>query len=260
MGSERPGTWKIASGEISSAASFSLAVLINSTNRRISSLFLSVVTSSSFQTARNIAFANLSMPLFLWRRKGSPPLRHSSVLHAPWQDLHPAISFGNHDDPAADRAPERASPSISIMRRRSVESERRREVPVSVDLRLQISDLLLRGGNGIDAGDKASRRWLRARNDDERSRELRRVVGLLAILGFPKLELLLSALVVVLDGRLGVVRRLLREELRAEEPWVDDGSGDAERRGLGVQRLHPAFQAELRRGVGGTELEADQAR
>src|SRR5438874_2408505 len=69
-----------------------------------------------------------------------------------------------------------------------------------------------------------------------------------------------AALVVVLDGRLGVVRRLLREEFRAEEPRVDDGGGDAERRDLGVQRLHPALQAELRRGVGGTELEADEAR
>jgi hypothetical protein len=57
---------------------------------------------------------------------------------------------------------------------------------------------------------------------------------LLAILGFPKLELLRSALVVVLDGRLVVVGRSLGEKLRAEEPWVDEGSGDAERRDLGV--------------------------
>src|SRR5207245_8385035 len=99
---------------------------------------------------------------------------------------------------------------------RTVESEGRREVPLSVDLRLQIGDPLLRRGNGIGAGDEAARRWLLARNDDERSRELRRVAGLLAILGFPELELLRSALGVVLDGRLGVVRRLLREELRAE--------------------------------------------
>jgi hypothetical protein len=34
-----------------------------------------------------------------------------------------------------------------------VEREGRREVPVSLDLRLQIGDLLLRGGNGIGAGD-----------------------------------------------------------------------------------------------------------
>ena len=79
---------------------------------------------------------------------------------------------------------------------------------------------------------------------------------LLAILGFPKLELLRSALVVVLDGWLGVVRRLLREEFRAEEPRVDDGGGDAERRDLRVQRFHPALEAEFRRGVGANELEA----
>src|SRR2546426_1203876 len=36
----------------------------------------------------------------------------------------------------------------------SVESERRREIPLSVDLRLQIGDPLLRGGNGIGASDK----------------------------------------------------------------------------------------------------------
>jgi hypothetical protein len=35
--------------------------------------------------------------------------------------------------------------------------------------------------------------------------------------------------------------------------------GDAERRDLGVQRLHPSLEAELRGGVGGAELEADKA-
>ena len=34
-----------------------------------------------------------------------------------------------------------------------IESEGRREVPVRVALRLQIGDLLLRGGNGIGTGD-----------------------------------------------------------------------------------------------------------
>src|SRR5712692_8780921 len=110
------------------------------------------------------------------------------------------------------------------------------------------------------AGDKAAQWRLLAADCDDCSRELGRVAGLLAILGFPKLELLLSALVVVLDGRLGVVRRFLREEFRAEEPRVDDGGGYAERHHLGVQRLHPALQAELRSDVGGTELKADEAR
>ena len=130
-----------------------------------------------------------------------------------------------------------------------VEIERRRELPVRVDLRLQVGDLLLRGGNSVGAGDEAARRGLLARNGDERSRKLGRITGLQAILSFPKLELLRSALVVVLDGWLGVVRRLLREEFRAEEPRVDDGGGDAEGRDLGVQRLHPALEAEFRRGA-----------
>ena len=130
------------------------------------------------------------------------------------------------------------------------------KVPLSVDLRFQIGDLLLRSGNGVGTRDEAARRWLLARDGDECSRKLGRITGLQAILGFPKLELLRSALVVVLDGWLGVVRRLLREEFRAEEPRVDDGGSDPEWRDLGVQRLHPALQAELRRGVGANELEA----
>jgi hypothetical protein len=136
-----------------------------------------------------------------------------------------------------------------------IEIEGGGKVPLSVDLRLQIGDLLLRSGNGVGASDEAARRWLLARNGDGRSRKLGRITGLQAILSFPKLELLRSALVVVLDGWLGVVRRLLREEFRAEEPWVDDSGSDPEWRDLGVQRLHPALQAELRRGVGANELE-----
>src|SRR5205807_9058961 len=110
-----------------------------------------------------------------------------------------------------------------------IERQRGRQVAERLDLRLQLGDLLLRGRNGIGAGDEAARRWLLARNGDERSRELRRVAGLLAILGLPELELFRSALVVVRDGRLGVVRRLFSEKLRAEEPRVDDGGGDTER-------------------------------
>jgi len=64
----------------------------------------------------------------------------------------------------------------------SVESEGGREVPVSVDLGLQVGDLVLRGANGIGAGNEAARRRLLARDGDERSRELRGVAGLQAIL------------------------------------------------------------------------------
>jgi len=105
-----------------------------------------------------------------------------------------------------------------------------REISVSVDLRLQIGDDLLCGGDGIGARNKPARRWLLADDDDQRACELRRIARLLAILGFPKFELLRSTLVVIVDGRLGVVRRLLRQKLCAEEPRIDDGRGNAERR------------------------------
>src|SRR6267378_2248025 len=96
----------------------------------------------------------------------------------------------------------------------SVEIEGGREIPVRVDLRLQIRDFLFRGGNGIGARDETARRRLLARNPDERTCELRRVPGLLAVLGLPVLDQGSSARIVVGDGRLGVVRRLLREEFR----------------------------------------------
>jgi len=46
---------------------------------------------------------------------------------------------------------------------------------VRLDLRLQVGDFLFCGGNGIGAGNEASRRRLLARNRDQRARELRRV-------------------------------------------------------------------------------------
>ena len=52
-----------------------------------------------------------------------------------------------------------------------------------LNLRLEIRDLLLGGGNGIGARDEAARRGLLAADPDECSRELGRVAGLLAILG-----------------------------------------------------------------------------
>ena len=95
----------------------------------------------------------------------------------------------------------------------SVESERRREGSIGIDIPFQLGNLLLRGGDGIGAGDEAARRRLLAGNRDERACELGRVARLAAILGFPKLDERPSALVVVGDGRLGVVRRLLREPI-----------------------------------------------
>src|SRR5580765_5634701 len=90
----------------------------------------------------------------------------------------------------------RPTGSSCLVVRLSVESERRRELTVSVDLRLQIGDDLLCGGDGVRAGDEAARRGVLARNDDQRSRQFRRVARLPAILRVPELELLRSALVV----------------------------------------------------------------
>src|SRR5712691_9039050 len=57
--------------------------------------------------------------------------------------------------------------------RLSIEGERRRQVAVGLDLRLQVRDLLLGAGNGICTGNKTARRRILAGNCDERSRELR---------------------------------------------------------------------------------------
>jgi hypothetical protein len=73
-------------------------------------------------------------------------------------------------------------------RRTSVECERRRQFPVCLDLRFQIGDLLLGVGDGIAAGDEAARRRVLVGNRDQCARELRRVAGLLPVLGFPILD------------------------------------------------------------------------
>jgi hypothetical protein len=49
---------------------------------------------------------------------------------------------------------------------------------------------------------------------------------------------------------------LLSEKLCAEESRIDDGGIDAEGRHFGLQRLHPAFEAELRRRIGSHEIVA----
>ena len=134
-----------------------------------------------------------------------------------------------------------------------VERERRGQLVVGVDLRPEIGDLLLGKGNGIGAGDEAARRRLLASDPDERSRQLGRIAGLPPVLRLPPLELLRPAVCVVLNGPVGKGHRLFREELGAEEPRVDDGGVDAERLDLGSQRLHPALETELRRGIGGTD-------
>ena len=66
---------------------------------------------------------------------------------------------------------------------------------MSINLRLEIRDLLLRSTDCVGTGDEAARRRLLARDGDERSRELGRVAGLLAVLGLPERELRRSPLV-----------------------------------------------------------------
>src|SRR5439155_23284431 len=113
---------------------------------------------------------------------------------------------------------------------------------------------------GVSAGDKAERRRILAGNGQQRLGGLGGVAGLLAALRLPPCPRLSCAGGVVLDRQLSVARRLPREELGAEEPRVDDRGGDPERLDLVLQRLHPPLQAELRGGVGGTELKADEDR
>ena len=86
-----------------------------------------------------------------------------------------------------------------------VERERRGQLVVGVDLRLEIGDLLLGKGNGIGAGDEAARRRLLASDPDERSRQLGRIAGLPPVLRLPPLELLRPAVCVVLNGPVGKV-------------------------------------------------------
>src|SRR6266496_1242862 len=129
-----------------------------------------------------------------------------------------------------------------------------RQVTVGVDLGEHVLGLLLDDLDGVGAGDPAQRRLVLARELDQRLGELGGVTALLAVHALPGGDGLLGSLGVVVDRRLGVVRRLLREQLGAEEAGFDEHRADAERRDLGGQRLDPALDAELRRGVGRDEL------
>jgi hypothetical protein len=90
-------------------------------------------------------------------------------------------------------------------------------------------------------------------------REFGGVAFLLAVHVLIPLHPLRMTLGIVRDGRRRVARRLLRQQIGAEEPGVDDGGGDAERLNLGLKRLHPALQAERRGAVCGIELKAGKA-
>src|SRR6202035_4801262 len=97
--------------------------------------------------------------------------------------------------------------------------------------------------------------WFLAGEREKRPCQLRRIARLSAVLGFPILQQRTPALIVVLDGWLRVIRRLLGEKLRAEESRIDNRRRNAEWRDLGAERLHPALEAEFRCRVGGNEVE-----
>ena len=82
------------------------------------------------------------------------------------------------------------------------------------------------------------------------------IAALLAVHALPGGDGLLGPLGVVGDRGLGVLRRLRREQLGAEEAGLDQHGADPERRNLRGQRLHPALHPELRGGVGGQEIPA----
>jgi hypothetical protein len=103
---------------------------------------------------------------------------------------------------------------------------------VGLDLLPEVGDLLLGEADRISAGEEAARRLFLVGDRHERAAELRRIAALLSVLGVPPLELLRPVVGLVVDRRLGVARRLVREELGPEEPWIDDRGVDAERRYL----------------------------
>src|SRR5207245_11061613 len=92
-----------------------------------------------------------------------------------------------------------------------VERERRGQLVVGVDLRLESGDLLLGKGNDIGAGDEAARRRLLASDPDERSRQLGRIAGLPPGLRLPPPDMLRCAGGVDRNGPVRHGRRRLRE-------------------------------------------------
>ena len=114
--------------------------------------------------------------------------------------------------------------------------------------------LLFDGLDGVGAGGPAKRGLVLASELDQRLGELDGVAALQPVHALPGGDRLPGLLGVVVDRWLGVVRRLLREQLGAEEARLDQHRADAERRDLGRERLDPALDAELRRGVGRDEL------
>src|SRR2546422_5644659 len=147
-----------------------------------------------------------------------------------------------------------------VLRRGLVVGEGGRQVAVRSGLGKKVFRLLLDELDGVGAGDPPLGRGRLAGDLHEGLGELGGVAGLLAALALPPGLLLLPPLFVVREGQRAEGHRLVRDELRPEKARVYESRVDAERRDFGVQRLHPALDAELRRGVGGNELKPDETR
>ena len=131
---------------------------------------------------------------------------------------------------------------------------------MGVDLLLALGELFLGLCDGVGAGDEPQRRLLELGDRHDRLREFDRVAGLFAVHAVPERVLGGVALGVVPDRHRRIVRRLLCEQLGAEEARIDNRDMDPERLDLRGQGLHPAIDCELRRGVGGPVLKAGEAR
>src|SRR3954453_13513402 len=99
-----------------------------------------------------------------------------------------------------------------------VERERRRKVAVGINLREQLVGLLLDGLDRVGASNPAQRWPFLVDDRDPSLGELRGITALLAAHRLPGGAGLGGPLGVVVDRQLGVGRRLLFEQLGAEEP------------------------------------------
>src|SRR4249919_1621823 len=118
---------------------------------------------------------------------------------------------------------------------------------------------VLEGGDRVGASGEAQRRLVLGGQVDQRVGELGGIAPLSAVHALPGGDGLLGPLGVVGDRGFGVLRRLRRQQLGAEEPGLDQHRADPERRNLRGQRLHPALHPELRGSVRGQELSAPNA-
>src|SRR5215203_2478964 len=140
-----------------------------------------------------------------------------------------------------------------------IEGQAAGQFAVGVSLGEEVVGLSLERGDRVGAGRESQRRLLLTCQVDQRVGELRGIAALLSVHGLPAGDRLLGPLGVVLDRGCGVLGRLRREQLRAEEARLDQHRADSEPSNLRGQRLHPTLDPELRRGVSTCELAALEA-